>query len=148
MCDLRPYGKLAPQSWGPWSSKSQVVVIGRVSKPSSRKAVNNQTSSGTPRNRGPEGKTCTQDSSERYSAAPNTPGRWEPLHRDHQLLFPCVFPSSSSSTWERAWQGGEDEVPKEKLASLGLKQNHRKCETLKRKSLNQWAHTHKKNMAY
>lgn len=50
------------------SKAEKAVVIGRVSKPSPRKAVNSQTSSGTPQNRGPKGKVCTQESSERYSA--------------------------------------------------------------------------------
>lgn len=101
-------------------------MIARASKPSSRKAVNNQTSLELPQNRDPRAKTCTQESSERYSAAQRIPQKGgSPIPRPPAVLFPCVFPSSSSSTWERAWQGGEDEVPKEKLASLGLKQNHR-----------------------
>lgn len=67
--------------------------------------------------------------------------RWEPLHQDHSCYFPCPFPSSS--TWKRAWQRGENEVPKEKLASLGLKRNHR--EIIKKQNKTIWIneHTHK-----
>lgn len=64
-----------------------------------------------------------------------------PIPRPPAVLFPCVFPSSSSSTWERAWQGGEDEVPKEKLASLGLKQ--KSYESEKKKSQSMSTHTKK-----
>lgn len=97
-----------------WSKAEKAVVISRVSKPSPRKAVNSQTSSGTPQNRGPKGKACTPESSERHSATQRISQEGGSPSTETTPLFPRVFPSSSSSTRERAWQGGEDEVPKEK----------------------------------
>lgn len=51
-----------------------------------------------------------------------TTARWEALYQDHSCYCSCAFPSSS--TWKslaKRWKWGT----KEKLASLGLKQNHR-----------------------